>query len=165
MLRRAGGITPFLIRARAQLGPHVGVPITVDDGQVNSIILVRLDIANQMILCIRLLLARDPSHGRDDIERARPLVRSTFRDGAVGAAAVDGALGGAPGDADADGGADDAVGAGLPEGRDAHGDGLADGVADGVGQGAFGAVLGLARGGADDGGAVDADLLVGDGDE
>lgn len=163
MLRRAWRIAPYLIRARAQLGPNIWIPVPIDDGQINSIVLILLDIANQIILRIRRLLARDPGHRRDDVQRARPLVRAIGHDGAVRATAVDGALGGAPGDADADGGADDAVCAGLAEGRDADGDGLADCVADGVGQGAFGAVLGLAGGGADDGRAVDADLFVGHG--
>lgn len=163
MLRRAWGIAPYLIRARAQLGPHIGIPIPIDKGQINGVVLVLLDIANQIVLGVRRLLARNPSDRRDDVQRARPLIRTAGRDGAIGAAAVDGAFRRAPGDADGDGGADDAAFARLTEGCDAHGDGLADGVADGVGQGAFGAALGLAGGGADNGRPIDADLLVGHG--
>lgn len=104
--------------------------------------------------------ARHPRNRRNDIQCACPLIHITGHDGAIRAAAVDGAFGGAPRDADADGGADDAGCAGRAEGRDADGDGLADCVADGMGEGAFGAGFGLAGNGADDVGAVSVDEFV-----
>jgi len=47
--RRPRGTPPTLIRANTQLGRHNGIPITIDMGKIDGVVLVILDMARRMV--------------------------------------------------------------------------------------------------------------------